>query len=658
MNVTELARKLKVNTQELRDQLPELGFDIGQKAIKIDDQLASKIIRAWRSYEVRRKQKEQYEKIGKQDDKEERVLDKKINIPSILTVKDFATLLKIPVTEVITELMRSGVMASLNQRIDFDTAAIIAADLGYEATEVTLEEKFEVDKANKIKETLDAEGSTEIRPPIIVVMGHVDHGKTKLLDSIRETDVVAGEAGGITQHIGAYQVERKGKKITFIDTPGHEAFTAMRSRGAKVADIAILVVAANEGVKPQTVESIKIAQSADIPIVVAVNKIDLPDANPERVKQELAQYNLLSEEWGGKVIFVSISAKKNQNIDELLDSVLLTTDMMEDQIAANPEGEFLGSIVESHVSKGEGPVSTVLVKNGTLHKGDYVMMSGVLYGKIRMMFDHHGKEIETAGPSVPAKIIGLKVAPKVGDVLESIDDPRKAKKAKTYTMQKQDESFIKQVNETEAEKEGRTELNIILRADVLGSQEAIIESLKKIETEDIKINFVSKGLGNITESDVLQAEATGAVLLGFSVKPSTSASDLARDKEVEIKSFKIIYELIDEVKAQLKEIIKPELVREDLGKLEVLALFKKTEKTQVVGGKITSGKVEAGSRCAVLRKEEFITSGRITALQIGKQEVKDAVKGQECGVTFEGQALIEEGDVLDIYTEQEVTKTL
>lgn len=657
MNVTELARKLKINTQELLDKLPALGFDIGQKAIKVDDQLASRIIKSWREYQERERQKEQYLKVSKKEDKDEQVFDKEIQIPSVLTVKDFAALLKMPVTQIIAELMKSGVMASMNERIDFDTAAIVAADLGYEAKEITLEEKVEVDKAKKIKEKMALETLSEKRPPVIVVMGHVDHGKTKLLDAIRQTNVVAGEAGGITQHIGAYQVDRNGRKITFIDTPGHEAFTAMRSRGAKVADIAILVVAANEGVKPQTVESIKIAQNADIPIVVAVNKIDLPDANPERVKQELAQHNLLAEEWGGKVVFVPISAKFNKNIDELLDNVLLTADMIESGMKANPNGEFIGSIVESHVSKGEGPVATVLVKNGTLRKGDYVMMGGVLYGKIRMMKDYLGEEISEATPSTPAEILGLKVAPKVGDILEKIDDPRKAKKAKTYAMQKQDESFIKRAEETEEEKAGRTELNIILRADVLGSQEAIIESLKKIETSDIKINFVSKGLGNITESDVLSADATGAMLLGFSVLPSTSAADLARDKGVEIKTYKIIYELIDEVKNKLREIIKPEIVREDLGKIQVLALFKKTDKSQIVGGKITEGKVEPGAHCAVLRGGEFITAGRISSIQIGKQVVKDAVKGQECGMTFEGQPMIEEGDVLDVYTEQEIKKT-
>ncbi|KKR05193.1 MAG: Translation initiation factor IF-2 [Parcubacteria group bacterium GW2011_GWC2_39_14] len=657
MNITELARKLKLNAQELREKLPALGFDIGLKAIKVDDQLASKIIRAWREFSERERQKEQYLKYSKKDeDTEGGEGNAQLEIPSVLTVKDFAELLKRPVTFVISELIKNGVMTSMNERIDYDTAAIVAADMGYETKEISPDEKVEVDKAKKIKDVLEKQIDKTVRAPIIVVMGHVDHGKTKLLDSIRNTNVMGGEAGGITQHIGAYQVERRGRKITFIDTPGHEAFTAMRSRGAKVADIAILVVAANEGVKPQTVESIKIAQSAEIPVVVAVNKIDLPDANIEKVKQELAQYNLLAEEWGGQVAFVPISAKLNQNIDELLDTVLLTADMIADKIQANPGGEFIGSIVESHVSKGEGPVATVLVKNGTLHVGDYVTMAGVLYGKIRTMKNQLGVAVTIAEPSMPAEIFGLKVAPKVGDVLEVIDDPRKATRAKIYTMQKQDETFLNKNDLSEENKENLTELNIVLRADVLGSQEAIIESLKKMEAEGIRINFVAKGLGNVNESDVSTAEATGAMLLGFNVLPSTSASNLARDKKMEIKIYKIIYELIDEVKRKLNEIIKPETVRTDLGKMQVLMLFKKGNDWQVLGGKVTTGKVEPRSKVAVIRAGQFLTSGKITALQIGKQEVTDAVKGQECGIKFEGQPIIEKDDVLEVYKETEVRK--
>ncbi|MBT4722750.1 GTP-binding protein, partial [Candidatus Falkowbacteria bacterium] len=425
------------------------------------------------------------------------------------------------------------------------------------------------------------------------------------------------------------------------------------------ADVASLVVASNEGVKPQTVEALKIAQESGVPIIVAVNKIDLPDANPDKVKQELSQYNLLSEEWGGKTPFVNISAKMGTNIDEILEQILFVTDVNEETIKANPDGEFFGSIIEAHVDKGEGPVATVLVRNGTLRVGDYVSIDGVLYGKIRMMKNYKGEIVKEAVPSMPAKILGLKIAPKVGDIIEAVDDPKKAKKTKTYRMsQSQDETFIKSKAESNDEDNKIDKLNIILRTDVLGSQEAIIESLKKMETTHFKIKIVSRGLGSVTESDVLNSEATGAVLLGFNVVASSAAASLAQEKEVEIKIYKIIYELIDEVKAQAKKVIKTELVREDLGKIEVLALFSKSDKGQVLGGKVADGKIEAGSLCAVLRKDQFITSGKINKLQVGKEEIKDVVKGQECGLEFEGQALIEVGDVLDIYREREVEKGL
>ncbi len=658
MNITELARKLRVNATELREKLPELGFDIGQKAIKIDDKLASRIIRSWREFQDREKQKMAYEKITKKDETGKVILDKKVEIPSILTVRDFSDLLNLPVNIVISELMKNGVMATLNQRIDFETAAIVSAELGYEATEIDMNEKFELDKAKKIVDKLTAEKDEDLqyRAPIVVVMGHVDHGKTKLLDAIRKTDVVAGEAGGITQHIGAYQVTKKGQKITFIDTPGHEAFTAMRSRGAKVADIAILVVAASEGVKPQTVEALKIAQEAKIPILVAINKIDLPDANPEKVKQELANYNLLAEEWGGQTVFVPISAKFNKNIDELLENLVLLTEMNKETLRANPKGEFVGSVIESHVDSGSGPVATILVRNGTLHIGDFLVINNVNYGKVKVMRNHKGDEIKNAGPAVPVEILGLKLAPKVGDVLEVIDNPKNASKAKNYRMQK-DETFIKTTN-NEVENEKVVKLNVILRSDVLGSQEAIIESLKKIEDEDIKIKFVSTGLGNVTESDVLSAEATGSVVLGFNVVPSPAAEDLAKEKNVQIMRYKIIYELIDEVKRRLKELIKPMVVRKDVGKMKVLAIFKKGENSQVVGGKVIDGIIEPGAQVAVLRNNEFITSGKITQLQVGKQEVRDCVKGQECGINYIGQPLIEENDILDVYVEEEVYKKI
>jgi len=659
MNVTELARILKVPTTELLNKLPELGFDIGKKAIKVNDKLAQQIMVAWRKHEKQLMQKEQYLK-GKDKEVEKEVEAKgEINIPPVLTVRDFAKILNMPVTEVIAELMKNGVMASLNQRIDFDTAAIIAEDLGYTAVAKEAIEEGEVDKSAKLKEILKKEKNLESRAPVIVVMGHVDHGKTKLLDAVRKTNVVEGEAGGITQHIGAYQVKKKGRKITFVDTPGHEAFTAMRSRGAKIADIAILVVAANDGVKPQTVEALKIAQEAGLTIVVAINKIDLPEANVEKVKQELTQYNLLTEEWGGKTIMAPISAKQNIGIDELLEQILLVTDMEAEKIVANPKGEFVGSIIESHVDPNMGPVATVLVKNGTLKKGVSLTVEGVYYGKVRAMKNYKGEELDEAGPSVPVQIIGFKVAPKVGDVIEIAEDVKKAKRKTDYYKLGKEEEFVTVKEEEEKEeKEGITKLNIVLRTDVLGSQEAIMESLEKIETEDIKIDIVAKGLGSISESDVLSAEASEAMLFGFNVLPSGAAEALARDKGIEIKTYKVIYELIDEVKVKLNELIKPELVREDLGKIEILALFKKTDKGQIIGGKVTEGKIEANTTAAVFRNEDFKGLGKISELQAGKQEVSDVEKGQEAGMHFQGQVDVEVGDILEIYKEREQKKVI
>ena len=633
------------------------GFDIGKKAIKIDDRLGHRIIKAWGDYQYRKAQEQEYLKIRHKDEKGELIEKGEVKIPPVLTVKTFASILNLPATDVIKELMRNGVMASLNQRIDYDTAAIIAEDLGYTAVEQKVHEELALEKDQKVKQILADDTAKLPRPPVIVVMGHVDHGKTKLLDAIRKTNVVAGEAGGITQHIGAYQIMRKGKLITFIDTPGHEAFTAMRSRGANVADIAILVVAANDSVKPQTIEAQKIAENAGIPIVVAINKIDLPDANIEKVKQDLAQHNLLTEEWGGKTICVPISAKQNENINELLEQVLLVAEMSVDKIVANPDGEVVGTIIESHVDKGFGPVATVLVKNGTLHRGDQMMINGDFYGKIRAMHNYLGQEIDSAGPSVPAQLVGMKSAPVVGDILEITTG--KVKKTKAHKLGNKEDTFMQNtVDKDDEHDEGATKINIILRSDVLGSQEAVIESLEKLNTEDVKIKFIARGLGNITESDVMSADATGAMLVGFSVVPSSSAASLAQEKGVEIKKYKIIYELIDAVREKANEMIKAEVIREDLGQAEVIKIFKKQEKSMIVGCRVKSGSIEKGAVAVILRHEEFISKGKIVELQIGKEVVSNVVKGQEFGMQFDGQPLVEVGDILDVYFEKEIKKRI
>ena len=656
MNISEVARKLNVSTEDLRLKLPELGFDVGRKAIKIDERLAHQIVRAWHDYEQRKIDEKAYLK-GKEAPASEVVEAKgEVKIPPVLTVRDFAQILNLPVTEAIKELMKNGVMASLNQRIDYETAAIVASELGYTTLEEKGDVQVELEKDAKVREILGREVDLQTRPPVIVVMGHVDHGKTKLLDAIRKTDVVSGESGGITQHIGAYQITKQGRLLTFIDTPGHEAFTAMRSRGAKVADVAILVIAATEGVMPQTVEAIKIAQAAGLPIVVAINKIDLPDANIEKTKQDLTKYDLLPEEWGGKTVCVPISAKQNLHIDELLEQVLLVADMEGDKMRANPAGEFVGLIIESRVDKGLGPVATVLVKNGSLRKTDNLMVEGNFYGRVRSMKDYMGQEIEIALPSMPVRIMGFKVAPKVGDVVQVTTG--KLKKVKAYRLEKQEETFIKPSEEASEGTEDVAKVNLIMRCDVLGSQEAIVESLEKINSELVKIKFVTKGLGNITESDVLQAQATGALLVGFNAVPSTAAAALAREKGVAIKTFKVIYELIDAVKAKINEVIKPELIREDLGKAEVLKIFKKEDNSLILGVRVISGKIIKNATAAVLRQNEFMEKGKITELQVGKEVVVDVMKNQECGLKFVGRPMVEVGDILDIYREKEITKSI
>ena len=467
MNVTELARKLKIPTKELLEILPVVGFDIGRRAIKIDNRQAQRIIEKWPMLLA------QYEEITKPDE-EEKVVDeiqekKKIALGQTIRVKDFAEKLKMPLAKVMAELMKNGVLSSMNEEIDFDTAAIIGEELGFEVeSDNSAQSDKEETTSQKLEGLLNEEDKTKLsaRPPVIVVMGHVDHGKTKLLDSIRKTKVIEGESGGITQHIGAYQAVKNDKLITFIDTPGHEAFTTMRSRGARVADIAILVVAADDSIQPQTKESIKIIKSAGLPMIVAINKIDKPDANPEKVKQDLAAMNLTPEEWGGKTITVPISAKEGTGIDDLLEMILLITETEKNNIMANPEKLAVGTIIESHVDKGEGPVATALVQNGTLRQGDLVEVTGSFYGKIRAMKDFTGKDIKEAGPSTPVKILGLKAAPSVGDVLQVKSEIEKKTRVKKYQLNQQAVDYTRPT-ETKREKGKEVKsLNVVLKADV------------------------------------------------------------------------------------------------------------------------------------------------------------------------------------------------
>ncbi len=672
MNVTELARRLRVNTKELLELLPQFGFDIGARAIKVDPRLAQRILREWpklyREYqaklEAERKQKE------KEERKQQMAESGPIKLPPMMRVKDFAEKLDLPLNQVITELMNNGILATLNERIDYETAAIVAEDFGFTVEKMEGQEEIETAGGQRLTEVLKSSAQKDLqpRPPVVVVMGHVDHGKTKLLDAIRKTNVVDAEHGGITQHIGAYQVEKKGQKITFIDTPGHEAFTAMRSRGAKVADIAILIVAADDSIKPQTVEAIQIIQAIKLPFIVAINKIDKPEANIEKVKQDLAQRNLLPEDWGGKIICVPISAKQGTNIDQLLEMILLVADMEKDKIVADPNRLAVGTVIEAHKDPGEGAVATVLVQAGTLKINDLLGSGGTFLGKVRAMKDWAGQDVVVAPPGMPVKILGWKQEPQVGDILEVVSNLKSLEVKKVKKRISSSEIKKKIVKKEEepgeagsgsaGEEETKVKiLNIILKADVLGSAEAIIESLAKLEIpQSASYKVISRGLGNITEADILQAEGSQAVILGFNVQLPPTAAELAEDKKVEVKIFRIIYELLDLVRVKLNELIEVEIKEVDIGRVEVLALFKKDKKGQVVGGRVKSGKIEVGAKARLIRDKLDLDHLKITGLQATKQEVKDVEKGFECGIKLEGKLDVKEGDILEIYQEERIEK--
>lgn len=661
MNLTELARILRVSPQELRDILPQIGFHIGQKAIKVDNKTAKKIIKNWRVLTSRLELQREKDALAKSEQERKeasKAEKKKVKIPPFIVVRDFAALAGLPISKVLSELMKNGIFASMNEEIDFETAAIIGADLNLEVKpDKGLGEEKKGEEKNKLKTVLEKEdkGSLSARPPIIVVMGHVDHGKTKLLDAIRKTDVAAGEAGGITQHIGAYQVSRKDKLITFIDTPGHEAFTAMRGRGAKVADIAILVVAADDGVKPQTKEAYNIIKASKIPFIVAINKIDKEAADINKTKQELSsQLGITPEDWGGKTICAPISALTGDGVEDLLDMVLLTAEMESDSMRANPNAKAIGTVIESRVDKGEGPVATILIQNGTLRVGDPLSFNGQAYGKARGLKNYKGEAINEAGPSTPVKIIGLKIAPAVGDILE-VGEGEKIK-AKKMKIKERKSDTLKQVEEKDDGKIKK--VNIIIKSDVLGSAEAIEESLEKINTDDVRVNIVHKGLGNITEGDIERSQAMGARLIGFHVKSSPQAEEFARERGVSVKLYDIIYDLINDVKKYMQEAAGVELVRVDLGKVKIAAIFRTESDRQIVGGKVLEGKIESGSNIEVLRGKEIIARGKLVRLQTGKQDVDEVEADNECGILYEGDPVIQVGDILRFHKEKEVVRKI
>ncbi|MEI7452247.1 MAG: translation initiation factor IF-2 [Candidatus Falkowbacteria bacterium] len=654
MNITELARILKVNPQELRDLLPQMGFNIGQRAIKVDNFTTRRIIKEWPVLLKQIKLKKEAEKNKVNDTALDIPVEKKkVAIPNFISIRDFAALATLPINKVISELMKNGIFASMNERIDFDTASIIGEELNLEVSLIeNSEDESKSSENDKIEKALSDEKpeNLENRFPVIVVMGHVDHGKTRLLDAIRKTNVIAGEAGGITQHIGAYQVTRKDKKMTFIDTPGHEAFTAMRSRGAKVADIAILVVAADDGVKPQTVEAFRIIEAAKIPYIVAINKIDKLDSDVNRTKQELStMLKITPEDWGGKTICVPISAKDEKGIDELLDMVLLLAETEADNLKANPKADAIGTIIEARLDKGAGPIATILIQNGTLRVGDQLCFNNVFYGKVKALYSYKGEVVDSAGPSEPARILGLKMLPEVGDVL-SVGEGEKIKVKKVSNLFMSNKPAAK----AEENDDNILKLNLIIKSDVLGSIEAIEESLLKINSNKIKVKIINKSLGMVGEGDVKRAEDSGAQIVCFNVKVQPQTENLIREKNVKVKMFSVIYDLIKYVKAEMQAMIVPEYVRKDLGRLKVLAIFRTETGAQIIGGKVLDGVIENNSFIEVIRDKEIVEKGKLVKLQSGKQDVNMVEKDQECGLKYEGKPVVVEGDILNIYKEEEV----
>ena len=655
MNVSELARRLRTTSNELLEKLPGMGFDIGKRAIKVDDRLALKIIEAWKTQERKAREQAWLSEIRQQGVSLAggELLGGEIKVPPVITVREFSALMNLPITKVLSSLMRNGVLASMNERIDFDTASIIGEELGFKVLpeEGVAESAAATDAQEKLKEILTSEDTNKItRPPVIVVMGHVDHGKTKILDAIRKTDVVSTESGGITQHIGAYQVTRKGRKITFIDTPGHEAFTAMRSRGARVADIAILVIAADDSIQPQTKEAIKIIQDAKLPFVVAINKIDKPEADIERVKKDLSTLGLLPEDWGGNVVCAPVSAKEGTGIDDLLETLLLVADLNAESIMSDPNRPAIGTIIESHMSKGEGAVATILVQAGTLRIGENLCIGNDLCGKVRSLKDYKGDEVKEATPGTPVKIIGLKFAPEVGSIMEECGDVKNMNRdlRKIRISQQKDFSVMSAPQSEEASEKVKT-INLIIKADVLGSLEAIIESLAKKETPEVKVKIIGKGLGIITEAGVLKAEAGNAEIIGFKVKPAQTVANLARDKKVDVKLYEVIYHLIEYIEEKIKILQSQEKKQKILGKLEVIRVFRKEASNMIVGGRVLEGEIKATDTAIVVRGGEAVTVGKVTRLECFRKAVEHVNEGQECGLTFEGKPLIQDHDVIEFY---------
>lgn len=605
----------------------------------------------------RRDKRDLHRHQSEQDTEQQEAESKILKLTEFITASEVATLMDVPVTKVIAACMSLGLMVTMNQRLDAETISIVADEFGFEVNFVTAE----------VDETIQAEADKPEdllpRAPIVTVMGHVDHGKTLLLDYIRQTNVIAGESGGITQHIGAYSVAlNDGQKITFLDTPGHEAFTAMRARGAQVTDIAVIVIAADDSIMPQTKEAISHAQAAGVPIVFAINKIDKPSANPEKVKEGLAQMNLLVEDWGGKIQSQDLSAKTGIGVPELLEKVLLEAELLE--LKANPNKNAIGTVVEALLDKGKGYVSTVLVESGTLKIGDY-MLAGTHSGKIKAMFDERGNRMTEAGPSMPVSVLGLDGAPQAGDRFNVLNDEREAKNMAAKRGQLLREQSIRTQRHITLDEIGRRialggfkELNIILKGDVDGSVEALTDSLQKLTTPEIQINIIHKGVGAITESDVLLASASDAIIIGFNVRPSVVARQLADKEEIDIRNYSIIYDVINDIKDAMEGMLSPVMKEEITGNVEIRELFKVSKVGTIAGCMVTSGKILRTSNIRLIRDGVVVFTGELASLKRFKDDAKEVTKGYDCGLNIKNFNDIEINDIIEAYQEVAIKKKL
>jgi translation initiation factor IF-2 len=605
----------------------------------------------------RREKRDQHRQQTEKDLEQQELESKILKVTEFVTVNELATLMDVSTTQIISACMSLGIMVTMNQRLDAETLSIVADEFGYEVEFITTEIE------ETIEEEEDAPEDLKPRAPIVTVMGHVDHGKTSLLDYIREENVIAGESGGITQHIGAYGVTLEdGQKITFLDTPGHEAFTAMRARGAQVTDIAIVVIAADDDIMPQTKEAISHAQAAGVPIVFAINKVDKQTANPDKIKEGLAGMNLLVEDWGGKIQSHDISAKTGQGVKELLEKVLLEAELLE--LQANPDRLAAGTVVEAFLDKGRGYVSTILVQSGTLNIGDYVL-AGTCSGKVKAMQDERGKSVKSAGPSTPISILGLDGAPQAGDRFNVLEDEREAKQIAAKRSQLQREQSVRTQRHITLDEIGRRialgdfqELNIILKGDVDGSVEALTDSFQKLSTDEIQVNIIHKGVGAITESDVLLASASDAIIIGFNVRPMGNARAIADKEEIDIRMYSIIYDAINDLKDAMEGMLSPEIKEEITGTAEIRETFKISKIGTIAGCMVTNGKVFRNSQVRLIRDGVVIYTGELASLKRFKDDVKEVSKGYDCGLQIKNYNDIREGDIVEAFQEVAVKKKL